>query len=47
MLGSDLMMAPVVAKGEKKRDVYLPPGDWINLFNGTQTSIPPSEVSEG
>jgi len=39
MLGSELMMAPVVVKGAIKRDLYLPPGEWINLFNGTSTDV--------
>ncbi len=32
MLGNDLIVAPVVTPGTKKRRVLLPPGDWVNFW---------------
>lgn len=32
MLGPDLMVAPVVTPGTKRRKVLLPPGDWVNFW---------------
>jgi alpha-glucosidase (family GH31 glycosyl hydrolase) len=29
MIGDELMVAPVIAKGQTRRSVVLPPGDWI------------------
>eukprot|EP00850_Spirogloea_muscicola_P006760 SM000032S12144 [mRNA] locus=s32:710768:722399:- [translate_table: standard] len=31
-LGDDLIIAPVVVKGQKQRDVYLPKGQWMELL---------------
>lgn len=28
------MMAPVVVKGQKERDVFIPEGNWQHLFTG-------------
>ncbi|MBN2165921.1 MAG: alpha-xylosidase [Marinilabiliaceae bacterium] len=33
--GDDFMVAPVI-NSENKRDVYLPEGSWINLFDGSE-----------
>jgi alpha-glucosidase len=33
MLGEDLLAAPVLEKGARKRRVWLPPGSWIELRN--------------
>lgn len=33
MLGEDLLVAPVLTIG-KKRDIYLPKGEWVNIFTG-------------
>ncbi len=35
MLGSDLLAAPVLTEGRVVRDIALPPGDWIDAWNGT------------
>jgi alpha-D-xyloside xylohydrolase len=35
--GDDFLVAPVM-NSENKRDVYLPEGEWINLFNGEVTA---------
>lgn len=32
-IGDDLIVAPVVVKGQKKRDVYLPSGSWVELLS--------------
>ncbi len=29
MIGDDLMVAPVIAKGQRRRSIVIPPGDWI------------------
>ena len=34
MLGNELLVAPVLKKGLKERTVYLPRGEWVNLWNG-------------
>lgn len=34
MLGSSLMVAPVVEKGVKEWKVFLPEGEWYDLFSG-------------
>ncbi|CAI7809241.1 unnamed protein product, partial [Closterium sp. NIES-53] len=39
-IGDDIIVAPVVVKGQKKRDVYLPKGTWCELLN-------PSNMFEG
>lgn len=33
MIG-DLLVAPVVIQGAEKRSIYLPPGNWYDLWNG-------------
>ena len=35
--GDDLIVAPVM-NSNNKRDVYLPEGEWINLFDGSETN---------
>ena len=34
MLGSELMVAPVLAKNVEERTVYLPAGSWVHLWSG-------------
>ena len=34
MLGPDMLVAPVLKKGAKGRNVILPEGEWVNLFSG-------------
>ena len=34
MLGSEVLVAPVILKGQTKRDVILPEGKW--LFHGNE-----------
>lgn len=34
MFGSALLVAPVAEEGRTVKDVYLPEGSWISLFNG-------------
>jgi len=36
MLGEDLMIAPVITKGERVHEVYLPEGEWVNLWTGEE-----------
>jgi len=35
-LGPDIIVAPVLKPGMKKRGVWLPPGSWIQLFKGCE-----------
>lgn len=35
MFGESLLVAPVVAKGQAEKDIYLPAGQWIDYFTGT------------
>ncbi|MGN1048886.1 MAG: glycoside hydrolase, partial [Eubacteriales bacterium] len=35
MLGDDILVAPVVEKGEQVKTVYLPEGDWKEQNDGT------------
>jgi alpha-glucosidase (family GH31 glycosyl hydrolase) len=38
LLGSDLLVAPVLDAGIRARDIQLPPGEWIDAWTGeTQT----------
>lgn len=34
LFGDDLMVAPVVEEGKTERSVYVPAGEWTNLFTG-------------
>lgn len=34
LLGSDLLVAPVLEEGMTRRDVHLPPGDWLDAWTG-------------
>lgn len=36
MFGGDLMIAPVMEKGARGRDVYLPRGDWFDFHTGAK-----------
>ena len=36
LLGSDLLVAPLVETGSSRRAVYLPPGGWIDYQTGTR-----------
>lgn len=42
MIGDDLLVAPILEKGARKRKVYLPTGKWINQRGTTQNG--PAEV---
>jgi alpha-glucosidase (family GH31 glycosyl hydrolase) len=32
MLGSEIMMAPILKTGHTRRDVYMPQGSWMHYF---------------
>ena len=34
MLGDALLVAPIVERGQNKRDLYLPDGDWVDFWTG-------------
>ena len=35
LFGDDLLVAPVVTRGATSRQVLLPPGDWVDYWDGT------------
>ena len=34
LLGHEMLVAPVVQAGQDLRSLYLPPGEWVNFWNG-------------
>ena len=36
LLGTDLLVAPIVEEGKTSRNIYLPISNWYNLYDGTQ-----------
>lgn len=36
LLGSDLLVAPVLTQGATSREVYLPPGSWFHVWTGEE-----------
>jgi len=40
LIGDQLLVAPVVEKGARSRDIYLPPGVWRNHWTGEQFTGP-------
>jgi alpha-glucosidase (family GH31 glycosyl hydrolase) len=36
MVGDQLMVAPVTEEGATQTNIYLPAGDWVNLWNGNE-----------
>ncbi|GJP81436.1 hypothetical protein CLOP_g11587, partial [Closterium sp. NIES-67] len=45
-IGDDIIVAPVVVKGQKKRDVYLPKGTWCELLNPSNTFEGPTWLED-
>jgi alpha-glucosidase (family GH31 glycosyl hydrolase) len=45
LVGDDLLVAPVVEKGARKRDIYLPPGEWQDHWSG-QTCAGPQTLED-
>ena len=35
MFGDDILVAPVVQENKRNRDVWLPPGQWVNFWQAT------------
>ncbi len=46
MVGSDLMVAPVLDPGEDTIEVYLPAGRWVHLWSGREYGSPERGVYE-
>ena len=49
LVGEDLLVAPVLIKGAKSREVYFPNGEWLNVWtneaiSGTQKQLVNSEL---
>lgn len=40
LLGPDLLVAPITEEGSTRRDVYLPEGDWFNVWTGQESEGP-------
>lgn len=40
LLGSDLLVCPVTEQGATSRRCYLPPGDWVDVWNAATTTGP-------
>ncbi len=38
MVGSELMVAPVLNEGSSEVDIYLPQGNWVNVWSGKTVS---------
>jgi alpha-glucosidase len=36
MFGANLLVSPVVEQGQTEKEIYLPEGNWIDYFNGTE-----------
>jgi alpha-glucosidase (family GH31 glycosyl hydrolase) len=36
LFGSDIIVAPIITDKSSKRNVYLPKGEWIDLFTGKE-----------
>lgn len=39
LLGEDILVAPILTKGARKRDVYLPAGIWLDMNKKHSTPI--------
>ena len=33
MYGEEILFAPIVEQGQEQREVYLPEGNWVNVFD--------------
>jgi len=40
MYGTEFMVAPVLDPGARSVQMYLPKGDWVNLWTGESVSVP-------
>jgi alpha-D-xyloside xylohydrolase len=38
LFGPDVLVAPVAEPGVREREVYLPPGTWVDAATGTEHS---------
>jgi len=45
LFGEELLVAPVLKKGERVRRVYLPEGEWIDFHNPKQTYFGGEEIA--
>ena len=39
LLGSDLLIAPVLQQGARTRELHLPFGNWVHLWTGTGNTV--------
>ncbi|GIW45128.1 MAG: hypothetical protein KatS3mg077_2410 [Candidatus Binatia bacterium] len=44
LLGDDLLVAPVVTRGERERTVWFPAGEWVEWWSGRRYSGPAADV---
>ncbi|MBQ9911915.1 MAG: alpha-glucosidase [Firmicutes bacterium] len=45
MLGSDLLVAPIIERGQNERTVFLPDDEWVHVFTGTVYSGGSTKIS--
>ena len=34
LIGDTILVAPIVERGKTKREVFIPPGEWVDYFSG-------------
>ncbi len=44
LIGDRLLVAPVIERGAREREVYFPPGEWVHWWSGRKYSGPGREV---
>ncbi|XP_076806660.1 sulfoquinovosidase-like [Clavelina lepadiformis] len=47
LYGQDLLVAPVLLEGQNQWSVYLPPDEWVYLWNSTQIIVKADKKGEG
>lgn len=45
MLGDALLVAPVVTEGATSRQVHLPPGEWVDVWDATRRWTGPRDIT--
>ncbi|MGE9290609.1 MAG: glycoside hydrolase family 31 protein, partial [Puniceicoccales bacterium] len=38
LLGDDLLVAPILEEGQTRRDVVIPPGEWVDVYTGDRVA---------
>lgn len=45
LLGPDLLVAPVWESGSREREVWIPPGEWVDFWDRSTTVEGPTEIT--